>query len=164
MTPKDVIMERTLVIIKPNKQGLLDEITARLIAKGLHLVAVKTVQGTDNSKSLGEVNTGPVTALVFQGVGAIDQTRISLGDISVSHFQRSENQEAAEKEIPIWFTDEEIAPSNVNQIEVVSSPDHQKERSINSWHDLFTKCPHIAEDIFAKMNLEEIFAVARGVC
>ena len=88
VTQQDVIMERTLVIIKPNKQGLLDEITARLIAKGLHLVAVKTVQDTDNSKSLGEVNTGPVTALVFQGVGAIDQTRISLGDISVSHFQR----------------------------------------------------------------------------
>ena len=88
LTQKDVRMERTLVIIKPNKQGLLDEITARLIAKGLHLVAVKTVQDTDNSKSLGEVNTGPVTALVFQGVGAIDQTRISLGDISVSHFQR----------------------------------------------------------------------------
>ena len=114
VTQQDVIMERTLVIIKPNKQGLLDEITARLIAKGLHLVAVKTVQYTDNSKSLGEVNTGPVTALVFQGVGAIDQTRISLGDISVSHFQRSENQEVAEKEIPKWFTEEEIAPSNIN--------------------------------------------------
>ena len=163
VTQQDVIMERTLVIIKPNKQGLLDEITARLIAKGLHLVAVKTVQDTDNSKSLGEVNTGPVTALVFQGVGAIDQTRISLGDISVSHFQRSENQEAAEKEIPMWFTEEEIAPSNVNQIEVVSSPDHQKERSINSWHDLFTKCPHIAEDIFAQMNLEEILQL-QEVC
>ena len=66
----------------------------------------------------------------------------------------------------MWFTEEEIAPSNVNQIEVVSSPDHQKERSkrsMNSWHDLFTKCPHIAEDIFVKMNLEEILQL-QEVC
>ena len=87
------------------QEGLLAEITSRLVAqKGLKLVAVKTV--LDIQQKSNEVNfkvyklvSGPVIALVFEGLGAVDTTRHALADIGVKKVHRSETQEQAQKEI-----------------------------------------------------------------
>ena len=120
---KDSLIERTIIILKPEgrKQGLLGEITNRLTAKGLSLVAVKSFSDDSNASS-DEINTGQDIAMVFQGVGAIDETRFSLGDISVNNLHWAESQDSAEKDISLRFTEEELAlTSQVDKIEEKNS-------------------------------------------
>ena len=162
--------ESTLILIKPEgvQQGLLEEINSRLATqKGLKLVATKTVQDIDDflkkkwnaqhSSVLDKIDSGPVTALVYQGLDAVNEARIALGDINVKDaFFRSENQETAEQEIALWFAEEDMLPAKpVQKIESNISPKERKS-TVEGWHDLFIKCPHIADQIFSQMNLEEI--------
>ena len=107
------------------QQGLLAEINSRLAKStqtGLKQVAVKTVQDIDDSLKkkwnaqhssvLDKIDSGPVIALVYQGLHAVNEARIELGDINVKDaFFRSENQETAEQEIALWFEEKDVAHS-----------------------------------------------------
>ena len=91
-------------MIKPEgvQQGLLAKINTRLTKKGLEQVAVKTVQDLDDikqnwndlhSSELDKIDSGPVMALVYQGLDAVNEARIILGDINVKDaFFRCESQ------------------------------------------------------------------------
>ena len=113
--------ERTLILIKPGHQGLLAKINTRLTQKGLEQVAVKNVRDLDDiketwndlhSSALDKIDSGPIIALVYQGLDAVNEARISLGDINVKDaFFRSENQETAEQEIAMWFEENDMAPA-----------------------------------------------------
>ena len=156
--------ERTLILIKPEgvQQGLLEEINSRLgTQKGLKLEATKTVNIDDSLKKkwnalhssvLDKIDSGPMIALVYRGLDAVNEARIELGDINVKDaFFRSENQETAEQEIALWFEEKDMAPAQPVQ------KSESKERStVEGWHDLFIKCPHISDHIFSQMNLKEI--------
>ena len=161
--------EKQLVLIKPEGQGLLAEITSRLVTQsGLKLVAVKTVLDIDGvQQKWNEVNfkvdrieSGPVIALVFEGHNAVDITRHALADISVKKVQGSETQEQAKKEIDLWFLPEET--SEPRKTHLINNKD-QKARTVQGWHDLFLSCPDIADQIFSQMNLEEVVKLAE-VC
>ena len=164
--------ETTLVLIKPEGQGLLAEITSRLVTQsGLKLVAVKTVLDNGIQQKWNEVNfkvdrieSGPVTALVFEGHNAVEITRQALADIGVKKVHRSETKEQAQREIDLWFIPEEMARPNSEPEKTQSknNPD-QKARTVEGWHDLFIKCPHISDQIFSQMNLEEILQLCE-VC
>ncbi|NLC52201.1 MAG: nucleoside-diphosphate kinase, partial [Firmicutes bacterium] len=79
-------MEKTLVLIKPDgvQRGLIGEIIKRFEQKGLQLVAMKLMQVTEElaAEHYGEhkgkpfykdlidfITSGPVVAMVWQGVG-----------------------------------------------------------------------------------------------
>ena len=111
--------ETTLILIKPKgvQQGLLAEINSKLaVEKGLKLVTVKHVQDTDDilkkkwndlHSSLDKIESGPVIALVYQGLDAINEARITLGYINMNNVFRSESQGSAEQEIALWFTEKD---------------------------------------------------------
>ena len=91
---KVAMEETTLVLIKSEGvQGLFDEINRRLATqKGFKLLAVKTVQDIDaikkkwndlHSSALDKIHSGPVMALVYQGLDAVYEARKTLGDINV---------------------------------------------------------------------------------
>ena len=161
--------ERTLILIKPEgvQQGLLEEINSRLATqKGLKLVATKTVQdiddflkkkwNTQHSSVLDKIDSGPVIALVYRGLDAVNEARIELGDINVKDaFFRSEDQETAEQEIALWFEEKDMAPAQPVQ----KSESKERQSTVEGWHDLFIKCPHIADHIFSQLN----FAAHRSV-
>ena len=160
-------------MIKPEgvQQGLLAKINTKLTKKGLEQVAVKTVQDIDDSLKktwnaqhssvLDKIDSGPVIALVYRGLDAVNEARIELGDINVKDaFFRSEDQETAEQEIALWFAEEDMLPPN--QIESNIRPKERKS-TVEGWHDLFIKCPHIADEIFSIMTLEDILQLTE-VC
>jgi len=161
--------ERTLILIKPGHQGLLAKLNTRLTQKGLELLAVKNVRDLDDikekwndlhSSELDKIDSGPVTALVYQGLDAVNEARISLGDINVKDaFFRSESQGSAEQEIAMWFEEEDMAPAQPVQ----ESESKERQSTVKGWHDLFIKCPLIADHIFSQMKLEEILQLTE-VC
>ena len=112
--------------------------------------------------------------MVYQGLGTVNEARITLGDINVKDaFFRSENQESAELEIALWFAEEDMSrvglrscrvtcgAAPANPVQKIESKERQS--TVKGWHDLFTKCPHIADYIFSQMNLEEILQLTE-VC
>ncbi|TSC66677.1 MAG: nucleoside-diphosphate kinase [Candidatus Doudnabacteria bacterium Gr01-1014_77] len=149
-------MERTLVLLKPDavSRGLVGEITQRFERVGLKIAGMKMVQPDEtlaqrHYHDLGErkgadvlrvtvemLVSGPVVAIVFEGVEAVELVRKMTGStepkaaapgtirgdyshISFKHadvkkigvknlIHASGSVEDAEKEIPIWFTDEEL--------------------------------------------------------
>ena len=164
--------ETTLVLIKPEGQGLLAEITSRLVTQGgLKLVAVKTVLDNGIQQKWNEVNfkvdrieSGPVIALVFEGHNAVEITRQALADIGVKKVHRSETKEQAQKEIDLWFVPEDMSRPNSEpeKTQLINNKD-QNARTVQGWHDLFLSCPDIADQIFSQMNLEEVLKLTE-VC
>ncbi|MFH1332513.1 MAG: nucleoside-diphosphate kinase [archaeon] len=151
------MIQRTLVLIKPDgvERGLTGEIIHRLERKGLKSIGMKMVwidkkmaaehYGEDLVKRRGEkvrdylvdyVTSGPVIAMVLEGVEAIENTRMICGvteprsaqpgtirgDFSpVSYaycdsknmaikntIHASANPDDAEKEIKLWFKENEL--------------------------------------------------------
>ena len=156
-------------MIKPGHQRLLAKINTRLTQKGLEQVAVKNVRDLDDiketwndlhSSALDKIDSGPVIALVYQGLDAVNEARISLGDINVKDaFFRCERQGSAEQEIALWFGEEDMATAQPAQ----ESESKERQSTVKGWHDLFIKCPQIADHIFSQMNLEEILQLTE-VC
>ena len=89
-------MERSLVLVKPDgvRRGLSGEVIARLERLGLKLVAVRMLHmdralalrhyAVHREKSFFEglvsyISSGPVTAAVFEGEGAVDKVRQAMG-------------------------------------------------------------------------------------
>ena len=89
-------MERTLVLIKPDamQRGLAGEILARLELRGLRIASLKLLQvdralaerhyGEHVGKPFYEglvayITSGPIIAAVFEGTGAVEAVRASMG-------------------------------------------------------------------------------------
>ncbi len=151
------MIQRTLVLIKPDgvERGLTGEIIHRYERKGLKIIGMKMLwinkdmalkhYTEDISRRRGEhirnylieyVTSGPVIALVLEGVDAIDNVRGITGDtepksappgtirgdfspetyeyadskkMSIRNtIHASANEEDAEKEVKLWFTEGEL--------------------------------------------------------
>ena len=150
-------MEQTLVLLKPDAvdRGLVGEITSRFERVGLKIAALKMVwpkkehaakhYTEDLAKRRGQqvrdlmvemLTTGPVVAIVLEGVEAVEIVRKIVGttepkaaapgtirgDYSHVSFKHADekkigvynlvhasgNLEDAKAEIPVWFTKEEL--------------------------------------------------------
>jgi len=158
-------LDRTLVLLKPDsvERSLIGKIISRFEEAGFKIVAMKMVQATpemvgkhydeDLARRRGEhirqyninfISSGPVVAMVVEGVSAIENVRklcgttepkssppgTIRGDYShVSYgycddekmvvknvIHASENEEFAEREISIWFKPTEIVTyTNVHE-------------------------------------------------
>ncbi len=151
------LIERTLVLLKPDavKRGLMGEIISRFEKAGLKMVGLKMVwadsnlagqhYGEDITARRGEkvrhllmdfVATGPVLAMVIEGVESIENVRMMVGptepklalpgtirgDYAHVSFKyadekgkavenlihASSDKEDAAREIPIWFSEQEL--------------------------------------------------------
>ncbi len=150
-------IQRTLVLIKPDgvQRGLIGEIIKRFEQRGLKIIALKLTQINDElakkhytkdiskrrgehvrEKLLGFITSGPVIAIVIEGVDAIENVRKIVGDteskkalpgtirgdfshvsyeyadkknIAVKNLiHASSDKEDAEREIALWFSIDEF--------------------------------------------------------
>ena len=151
------MIQQTLALIKPDgvKRGLIGEITERFEQRGLKIVALKLVKidmdlakkhyTDDLAKRRGEIvrkrnldfiTSGPVVAMIIQGVDAVENVRKLCGDtesksaipgtirgdfshVSYKHadekdipiknlIHASANEKDAEYETKLWFSIDEI--------------------------------------------------------
>lgn len=135
--------ERTFIMIKPDgvQRGLVGEIIKRFEQKGFQLVALK--QTSPNEELLKKhyadlsarpffaglvkyMSSGPVVAMVWQGLNAVKTGRVMLGEtnpadslpgtirgdlcvqIGRNICHGSDSVESAQKEIALWFADSEL--------------------------------------------------------
>lgn len=152
------MIEKTLVLLKPDavKRGVMGEIITRFERVGMKIVAMRLVQVSeeqakkhyteDISIRRGEhvrqylvdfVTSGPVLAMVLEGVDVIENVRMMVGStepksavpgtirgdyshVSYSHadaekkvvanlIHASSDQADAEREIGVWFNIDDIA-------------------------------------------------------
>ncbi len=146
-------LERTFVAIKPDavQRGITGQILERLERSGMRLSAMKMIRADDETledhysehveKDFYEglrdfMKEGPIIAMVWEGVNAVENIRKLVGDtapkeakpgtirgdfahISFEHADEkgkavknivhaSGNHEEAEKEVGIWFDESEI--------------------------------------------------------
>jgi nucleoside-diphosphate kinase len=136
-------VERSLVLIKPDavQRGLAGEIITRLERKGLKIVAMKMLH---MDKALAQrhyaihkgkaffndlvdfITSSPIVAVVFQGEGAIEAIRQTMGetdpakarsgtirgdlalDIGHNLVHGSDSEQNASQEIGLFFSKEEV--------------------------------------------------------
>ncbi|KAN0141329.1 nucleoside diphosphate kinase [Lactarius tabidus] len=145
------INERTYIMVKPDgvQRGLVGNIIARFEKRGLTLIALKLVHATPAHIEkhyevwkdtpyfpglLKYMTSGPVVAMVWQGLAAVKIGRAMLGetdplasspgtirgdfalDIGRTVCHGSDSVENAEKEIELWF------PEGVVQYEATLAP------------------------------------------
>ncbi|KAJ2917601.1 hypothetical protein MD484_g2828, partial [Candolleomyces efflorescens] len=143
--------ERTYIMIKPDgvQRGLVGKIITRFEERGYKLIAMKLVQSTEEhlEKHYADLKgkpffpglvkymaSGPVVAMVWQGLDAVKTGRVMLGatnplaspigsirgDYALAVGRNichgSDSVESAEKEIALWF------PEGVNQYTAVAEP------------------------------------------
>lgn len=135
--------ERTFIMIKPDgvQRGLVGKIIARFEEKGFQLVALKQTSPTEEhlKKHYADLSarpffaglvkymsTGPVVAMVWQGLNVVKTGRVMLGEtnpadsapgtirgdycvqIGRNICHGSDSVEAANKEIALWFAESEL--------------------------------------------------------
>ncbi|XP_068099893.1 nucleoside diphosphate kinase A1 [Hyperolius riggenbachi] len=135
--------ERTFIAIKPDgvQRGLVGEIIKRFEQKGFKLVAMKFMQASKDhlkqhyidlkdrpfySGLVDYMNSGPVVAMVWEGLNAVKTGRVMLGETNPADSKPgtirgdfciqvgrnichgSDSVESAKKEIALWFKDEEL--------------------------------------------------------
>ena len=136
-------MERTLILVKPDaiNRRLGGVILSRLEEKGLKLVALKMLQMDEAlgkrhyaahvekaffSDLLKYMTSSPIIAAVFEGEGAVELARKTMGatnpakadqgtirrdfgiDIQQNSVHGSDSPDTAEKEIRLFFKDTEM--------------------------------------------------------
>lgn len=136
-------MERTLVLVKPDamQRGLAGEILSRLERRGLKLAGLKLMRVSDvlarqhyaehEGKPFFEglityITSSPIIAAVFEGSGAIQATRNTLGktnpvnadpgtirgDLGLETGRNlvhgSDSEDSAAREIAFFFADDEL--------------------------------------------------------
>ncbi|VDN03714.1 unnamed protein product [Thelazia callipaeda] len=141
--------ERTFICIKPDavQRGLIGKIIERFEQRGFKLVGMKMVKATKahleiHYQELKEkpffkalvdyMSSGPVVAMVWEGLDVINQGRQMLGatnplnslpgtirgDFSIQTGRNivhgSDSLPSAEREIAHWFKQEELCDWNVN--------------------------------------------------
>ncbi|XP_018414617.1 PREDICTED: nucleoside diphosphate kinase A1 [Nanorana parkeri] len=139
--------ERTFIAIKPDgvQRGLIGDIIKRFEQKGFQLVAMKYQQASKEHlkqhyidlkerpfyNGLVEyMNSGPVVAMVWQGLNVVKTGRVMLGETNPADSKPgtirgdfciqvgrnichgSDSVESAKKEIALWFKDEELVEYN----------------------------------------------------
>ena len=135
--------QRTLVLLKPDaiQRGLAGEIIGRIERRGLQLAAAKLIQidealahrhyGEHVGKPffdglVGFITSGPVMAMVVEGVNAVEAVRSTMGStnpqdaapgtvrgdlalsIGMNLIHGSDSEESAEREIGLFFSSEEL--------------------------------------------------------
>ena len=135
--------QRTLVLLKPDaiQRGLAGEIIGRIERRGLQLAAAKLIQidhalahrhyGEHAGKPffdglVGFITSGPVMAMVVEGVNAVEAVRSAMGStnpqdaapgtirgdlamsIGMNLIHGSDSEESAGREIDLFFSSEEI--------------------------------------------------------
>ena len=136
-------LQQTLVLLKPDavQRGLVGEITGRLERRGLKLVGAKLVQVdaalAENHYAVHQgkpfydgliayIISSPVVAMVWEGPGAIDVVRQTMGatnpeeaapgtvrhdlglEIGRNLTHASDASDTAQEEIQLWFSKEEL--------------------------------------------------------
>ncbi|GAB5029692.1 nucleoside diphosphate kinase [Nannochloropsis oceanica] len=140
--------ERTYIMIKPDgvQRGLVGEIIARFERKGFKLVALKSLNASkdllnEHYQDLADkpffaglvtyMSSGPVIAMVWEGLNAVKEGRKMLGatkpsdsapgtirgdfalDVGRNICHGSDSVESAQREIGLWFG-EGLAEWNAN--------------------------------------------------
>jgi len=135
--------ERTFIAVKPDgvQRGLVGDIIGRFEKRGFKLVALKMVhadvkQLEEHYKDLATkpfyaglvkyMNSGPIVAMVWEGLQAVKTGRVMLGATNPLDSQPgtirgdfciqtgrnichgSDSVESAEREIGLWFTKQEV--------------------------------------------------------
>jgi nucleoside-diphosphate kinase len=136
-------VERTLFLIKPDavERGLVGEIIARFERRGFHIRGLKLVRVREQQAAehyvehVGKpfypelvefITSGPVVAMVIEGLGAVAAVRSMMGatnpldsapgtirgdfalDLGRNVVHGSDSLESAAREIAIFFTDSEL--------------------------------------------------------
>jgi nucleoside-diphosphate kinase len=139
----DLKVQRTLVLLKPDavQRGLVGELISRLERKGLKLVGMKMLRVDEDlarrhySAHVGKpffdgliefITSGPLVAMVAEGVQAVDVVRSIMGatdprdaapgtvrgDLALSIgpnlVHGSDSAESAEREIGLFFSPDEL--------------------------------------------------------
>lgn len=103
-TERESILERTLVIIKPDsvQRSLIGEIIGRLERRGLRIVALKMMKMSEKlaevhyaehknkdfyASLIRHITSGPVVAMVLEGEGAIEMVRHMIGSTNPAEAQ-----------------------------------------------------------------------------
>ncbi|KAF1430397.1 Nucleoside diphosphate kinase 3, partial [Spheniscus magellanicus] len=135
--------ERTFVAVKPDgvQRHLVGEIIRRFERKGLQLVGLKLLQASEEllkehyialrdrpfySQLVKYMSSGPVVAMVWQGLDAVKTVRAMIGEtnpaesrpgtirgdfcieVSKNVIHGSDSVESARQEISLWFRPEEL--------------------------------------------------------
>ena len=135
--------QSTLVLLKPDaiQRGLAGEIIGRIERRGLQLAAAKLIQldealahrhyGEHVGKPffdglVGFITSGPVMAMVVEGVNAVEAVRSTMGStnpqdaapgtirgdlamsIGMNLIHGSDSEESAVREIDLFFSSEEL--------------------------------------------------------
>ncbi|KXJ26469.1 Nucleoside diphosphate kinase B [Exaiptasia diaphana] len=146
--------ERTFIMVKPDgvQRGLVGEIIKRFEQKGFKLVAMKFVHPSEEhlKKHYADLSklpffpglvrfmsSGPVVAMVWEGVGVVKTGRVMLGETNPAdskpgtirgdfcvHIGRniihgSDSVESADKEINLWFDKKELIDWSPNSYKYV---------------------------------------------
>jgi len=146
--------ERTFIMCKPDavQRGLVGEIVERFERRGFRLLAAKMVAASEEllrrhyadlakkaffPELIRYMGSGPVVAMVWQGLAAVKQGRVLLGatnpkdsapgtirgdlcvDVGRNIIHGSDSVEAAEREIGMWFTPAEVGSWRSAQTEWV---------------------------------------------
>ncbi|KAL0597526.1 Nucleoside diphosphate kinase B [Plecturocebus cupreus] len=136
-------LERTFIAIKPDgvQRGLVGEIIKRFEQKGFRLVAMKFLRASEEHLKqhyidlkdrpffpglVKYMNSGPVVAMVWEGLNVIKTGRVMLGETNPADskpgtirgdfciqvgrniIHGSDSVKSAEKEISLWFKPEEL--------------------------------------------------------
>ncbi|XP_057716848.1 nucleoside diphosphate kinase 3 [Corythoichthys intestinalis] len=137
------VNERTFIAIKPDavQRKLVGQIIQRFEKKGFKLVALKLVQASEDllldhywdlrnktffSELIHYMRSGPVVAMVWQGLNVVKTARVILGetnpadslpgtirgdycvDVGKNVIHGSDSVQSAQKEIFLWFKHGEL--------------------------------------------------------
>ncbi|XP_070846787.1 nucleoside diphosphate kinase B-like [Chaetodon trifascialis] len=135
--------ERTFIAIKPDgvQRGIIGDIIKRFEMKGFKLVGMKMIQASDDllkahytdlkdrpffPSLISYMSSGPVVAMVWEGMGAVKTGRMMLGAtnpadslpgtirgdfcifVGKNIIHGSDSVESAKTEIGLWFKPEEL--------------------------------------------------------
>ena len=103
-TERESMLERTLVIIKPDgvQRSLIGEIIGRLERRGLRIIALKMMKMSEKlagvhyaehrnkdfyASLMRHITSGPVVAMVLEGEGIIEMVRHMIGSTNPAEAQ-----------------------------------------------------------------------------
>jgi len=136
-------MERTLILIKPDamERALAGEVITRLERRGLRIVAMRLFQMDEGvarkhyaehdgkgfyQSLISYITSGPIIAAVFEGTGAVDTVRKTLGATNPANAEAgtirgdlgletgrnlihaSDSPESARREVALFFEDGQL--------------------------------------------------------
>jgi nucleoside-diphosphate kinase len=136
-------MERTLILIKPDamERALAGEVISRLERRGLRIVAIRLFQMEENlakqhyaehegkrffQSLISYITSGPIIAAVFEGTGAVDSVRKTVGATNPANadagtvrgdfgletgrnlIHASDSPESAKREVALFFKEGQL--------------------------------------------------------